>query len=334
MMYNLRRYMTIGLVLSFIAVVVFSSQRVVHAATSRAQASNGAQASFRCVARPRVQAPQPLTHNVAVQATQKPECPTGQVPQPLGLPTVSNASHFLPSPQQAHIAQGYHYVYGLQYIAVPGNEAYFSQHTPRLDVKDDHTLAETAAQSTDGNQIVEIGWTVDRGVNGDAKPHLFVFSWVNRVPNCYNGCGYVQYSNTFRPGQVVAGNGVSYLYAIEYYQGNWWLYSQNQWLGYFPESLWSSKHVKFTQTGLVQWFGEISSEGGTRTQMGDGIFGTKTGSATITNAALLTSPTTTKPAHLSITDTNPTCYNHRAISTTPAPPPGTNNSFAYGGPGC
>ena len=334
MMYTLRRRIPIGLVLSFIALVVFSSQSVVHAAISDAQANNSAQASFRCVARPHVQAPPLLSRGVTVQPTQKPECPGGQVPQPLSSPNVSNASHFLPSPHQAHIAAGYHYVYGLQFATAAGGEANFSQHTPYLNTKDDHTLGELAAQSADGNQIVEIGWTVDRGVNGDAKPHLFVFSWVNRIPNCYNGCGFVQYSNTFRPGQVVAGNGVSYLYAIEYYQGNWWVYSQNQWLGYFPESIWSSKHVTFTQVGLVQWFGEVSSEGGIKTQMGDGIFGTKPGSATITNAALITTPTTAKAANLSITDTNPTCYNHRSITTTPAPPPSTNNSFAYGGPGC
>lgn len=331
MIYTLRKRMAFSVVMVFIACIAFAGQGF---AKSIPQAEDTSHSSFSCTQRPHVQAPPLLTHAVAVRATHKPECPAGQVPQPMD--TRSFSKEMVPSLHalQPHIAAGYHYVYGYQYATAAGGDAYFSQHTPYLSPSDAHTLAETSAQSADGNQIVEIGWTVDRGVNGDAQPHLFVFSWVNRKPNCYNGCGYVQYSSTFRPGQVVAGNGATYLYAIEYYQGNWWVYSQDQWLGYFPESIWSSKGVKFTQVGLVQWFGEISSGGGSKTQMGNGIFGSKAGSATITHAAFITNPTTATAAKLTVADTDPSCYNHRILLTPPAPPPGTSNSFGYGGPGC
>ena len=56
---------------------------------------------------------------------------------------------------------------------------------------DFHSLAELAVLSSDGQQIVEVGWTVDRGLNGDDDPHLFVFHWVDGVGTCYNGCGFV-----------------------------------------------------------------------------------------------------------------------------------------------
>lgn len=52
----------------------------------------------------------------------------------------------------------------------------------------------TRVQSEDGRHIVEVGWTVDRELNGDAQPHLFVYHWVDGQATCYNGCGFVQYS--------------------------------------------------------------------------------------------------------------------------------------------
>ena len=55
-----------------------------------------------------------------------------------------------------------------------------------------HSLIELAVESLDSSQIVEVGWTVDKELNGDDLPHLFVFHWVDGAPTCYNGCGFVQ----------------------------------------------------------------------------------------------------------------------------------------------
>ena len=41
---------------------------------------------------------------------------------------------------------------------------------PALATSDYHSLAELAVQSADGNHIVEVGWNVDRVVNGDDDP--------------------------------------------------------------------------------------------------------------------------------------------------------------------
>ena len=53
---------------------------------------------------------------------------------------------------------------------------------------------------------VELGWTVDPGLNGDSKPHLFSFTFDKGTPGCYNGaCGsYVQVSETTFPGMLLS----------------------------------------------------------------------------------------------------------------------------------
>jgi len=322
---RIRQNVVLACAVLLLSLFAFSGQAFAQTTTN--SDVNGNQiSSFRCVARPKIQAPpEPFHQKMATQVLQ-PICASGQVPQSINTRITEKGRAPLPVvPHKANIAAGYHYVYGYQYATALGGDAYFSQHTPFLSSSDNHTLAETASESSDGRQIVEIGWTVDRGLNGDSNPHLFVFSWVNGNPNCYNGCGYVQYSNTFRPGQAVAGDGSVYLYAIEYYQGNWWLYSQNQWLGYFPGTLWSNQGVNFSQVGLVQWFGEVSSGGGSGTQMGNGIYGSNSGSATITNASFITSVTTATAANLSVNATDPSCYNSGVINT---------SAFGFGGPGC
>lgn len=46
-------------------------------------------------------------------------------------------------------------------------------------------------QSSDQRQALEVGWKMDRGLNGDDTPHLFVFHWVDGARTCYNGRGFV-----------------------------------------------------------------------------------------------------------------------------------------------
>lgn len=282
-----------------------------------------------CGAAPHIQPP-PLPRSVPKTTALKPICANGQVPHLTNTASV-HSKGIAPARQRLQqlkpsIAAGYHYVYGYQYTTGIGAEGYYTQHTPFLSSSDSHTLAEIAGESTDGQQIVEIGWTVDRGLNGDSNPHLFVFSWVNRVPNCYNGCGYVQYSSTFFPGMTVAGDGSQHFYAMQNYNGNWWLFYDTQWIGYFPGTIWSNQNVTFNQLGLIQWFGEVSSGGGTNTQMGNGIFGSNAGSASIVNAAVITSASSATLASVNIGVTDPSCYNSGWITM--------SYSFSYGGPGC
>jgi hypothetical protein len=136
----------------------------------------------------------------------------------------------------------------------------------------DHSLKEIAVQGGPNNgNIVELGWSVSTAQFGDPHPHLFVYHWVNWAPSCYS-CNWVQYSNTYYPGMDLSSMVGPLVYnGYVYYQGNWWAWFNDQWVGFFPGSLWSGQ---FQDSSQVQWFGEVASENGIppRTQMGDGWF--------------------------------------------------------------
>ena len=136
-----------------------------------------------------------------------------------------------------------------------------------------HTLDELAVQGGDGNgNIIEIGWLVSAEQYGNTNPHLFVFHWKNWTPTCYDTCAWVQWSNTYHPAMDL-GSAVGKKAYIGYvlWQGNWWAWFDNQWMGYFPGSEWDGKYAK---TSLIQWFGEVASQNGRppKTQMGNGQF--------------------------------------------------------------
>lgn len=144
-----------------------------------------------------------------------------------------------------------------------------------------HTLDELAVQGGPGNgNIIELGWNVSSDQYGDTNTHLFVFHWKDWVGTCYDGCGWQQYSGTYFPGMSlnkIVGREVYIGYV--YYQGNWWAWFDNQWLGYFPGSEWSGA---YTKSELIQWFGEVSSSNGVppQTDMGDGLFPASASAAT------------------------------------------------------
>ncbi|WP_250002338.1 neprosin family prolyl endopeptidase [Actinoplanes sp. M2I2] len=141
---------------------------------------------------------------------------------------------------------------------------------PELAKKDYHSLAEIALQSADGEQIVEVGWTVDRVVNGDDDPHLFVFHWVNDVPKCYNDCGFVQVSPNIKPGATLT-YGVTKKFGIQYFNNAWWVAYDTEWVGFFPEKIWNDAGVQFDRSGYVQVFGEIAAaQSKPCTDMGNG----------------------------------------------------------------
>ncbi|RSM62115.1 DUF239 domain-containing protein [Actinoplanes sp. ATCC 53533] len=122
---------------------------------------------------------------------------------------------------------------------------------------DYHTLAEIAVRSADeeSKQTVEVGWNVDPSVNGDTDPHLFVFHWREGKPQCYNACGFVQYSKTVKPGDTLPA-GAQKRFGIQHSGGVWWIAYDSEWIGHFPDSLWGGK---YTKAGAVQWFGEVVS---------------------------------------------------------------------------
>jgi neprosin-like protein len=93
--------------------------------------------------------------------------------------------------------------------------------------------------------------------------------------------GWIQYSSSIYPGAVSSPNsvrgGAQYVMFIKYqlYQGNWWLNCNNNWIGYYPASLFNKEGLN-SQAGKIAFYGEIvdSSDhsGLTNTDMGSGYW--------------------------------------------------------------
>jgi len=217
-------------------------------------------------------------------------------------------------------AHGYFYGGFYQFATTNGMFANVTVGRPELSKDDSHTLAELAAESADSKNIVEVGWTVDRSrPPNDDFPRLFVFRWVDGKPGCYNGCGWVQESASIRPGMVLT-TGSKPKFDIEHTGSRWVIRYDGETVGHFPDSLWGGK---FTQAGLVQWFGEVSvTNGNTKpcTDMGNGLAPNSRQAAAATGMGLHGGPA------LSLTKsvTDGTLYNARTI---------TSNSMRFGGPG-
>ncbi|WP_306211254.1 neprosin family prolyl endopeptidase [Actinoplanes sp. RD1] len=210
----------------------------------------------------------------------------------------------------------YLYAFGEQTGATDGTWANLNIAKPELAQEDYHSLAEIAVQSEDGKQIVEIGWTVDRGVNGDDDPHLFVFSWQNGKPGCYNACGYVQYSSTVKPGDTLPV-GEQKRFGVRHSSGVWWVAYNSEWIGYFPDKLWDGK---YTQAGLIQWFGEVAASSKEPcTQMGNGLPGADPAATRVGTISMINGPEV-KP---SLESTSPYYSVDRR----------TDRTFGYGGKG-
>jgi hypothetical protein len=193
------------------------------------------------------------------------------------VPRAKGASLAMAAKALAAADEGAAHMYyntGLQNVTAGGVYANVYIGKPWLDSIDSHTLAELAVikKMDDGSrQIVEVGWNVDRVVNGDDEPHLFVFSWINGVGQCYNGCGFVNYKGDDQASSVQAGGklteGDIKQFGIQYNAtsettGDWWIAYDKKWVGYFPGELWTkaSPSVSFTESTQVQAFGEVAAD--------------------------------------------------------------------------
>ncbi|WP_242624935.1 neprosin family prolyl endopeptidase [Krasilnikovia cinnamomea] len=208
------------------------------------------------------------------------------------------------------------YGVGSQNAETDGAYANFSIAKPKLASGDFHTLAELSVQSADGAQIVEVGWTVDRTVNGDSDPHIFVYHWVNRKETCYNACGFVQYSQTVKPGDTLPEGG-NKRFGIQHYNDAWWVAYDTEWLGYFPDSLWNGQ---FTRSGQVQFFGEVASPSTQPcSHMGNGLASDNASAARVGSVAYINGPEVD--------------LNVRAIGGVYSVNKLSARTFRYGGPG-
>jgi hypothetical protein len=195
---------------------------------------------------------------------------------------------------------------------------------------DQHSLAEMAVEGKDANgnidEIIEIGWRVDPSdFAGDETPRLFIFHWIDGVPQCYDaengGCGFVPYgSSGITPGMALTSNTTVQL-EIDYSGGDWWYGYNGTWFGYLPGSLWGGT---FTKAELVQMFGEVASTKSIPcSNMGNGYLGSSAAGVGVNGVGYFNSTDAVNLTAYNPDD--PTLYDSQVTTT--------NNSFRYGGKG-
>lgn len=217
---------------------------------------------------------------------------------PKRLPQPSDNGSGTGAVQQQSVAGQHWYASTSQPVANLGGKATFSLFKPYMQRASDFSLLQTAvihensAHAGTGavSQTVEAGW-----INYPAQvqaPHLFTYFTTNGYSA--NGdsvggwnrdvAGWVQVDQSIYPGVAFSNTstdgGGQYELEIGYYlyQGNWWLWVLDRYVGYYPASLFS-KNVDARQTlaggsGRINFYGEIYNSGDdvTTTDMGSGEF--------------------------------------------------------------
>lgn len=267
------------------------------------------------------------------KATKKPASHTTASSNPsTGSSASKPAVHHVTAPAHTISCKGYsnsycyQWVGARQFISASGVSVSFGQAAPKTTgtALNGHTLVELSVGTSDGRQYVEVGWILP-ATNGDKRPRLFVYHWVNGHTSCYNGCGFVQVSSTIHPGDALTV-GATGTYKINYSGGQWQVFYNGTEVGYFPASLWSGT---FTQAGFTQIFGEVASSTlPTCTQMGNGIYGNSGGSLLISGYSLIGSGTAPNLSPYNLNNFNGSRnsgYNYGGATPT---------SLRIGGPGC
>jgi hypothetical protein len=203
------------------------------------------------------------------------------------------------SPSAAPSAQPHWYANSGQIVRNLGGQGSFSCFNPFVQNAGDFSLLQTAVIKsnvpTPGNpsvpciQTVEVGWIDYPAQVG--QPHLFTFFNTNGYTQQgdYVGGwnrdvkGWVQYDSTIFPGTPFSplnqDGGAQYELPIQVqlYNGNWWVFVVDRWIGYYPASLFSNNEADASQTlanggDQINWYGEIyqTESSLTTTDMGSG----------------------------------------------------------------
>ena len=138
-------------------------------------------------------------------------------------------------------------------------------------------------------QTVEVGAQTYRDLYGDWNPHLFIFYTTNNYKHRgdnlggYNRdvAGWQQRSQVVFPGMRLAesvpgGDQYDLSLKVTLSLGNWWVRVGNEWMGYYPNGLFSNAGLR-NQAARVDWGGEIVDDLAfhpepTSTWMGSGHF--------------------------------------------------------------
>jgi hypothetical protein len=183
-----------------------------------------------------------------------------------------------------------------QSVTCFGGQGTLSAFDPYTESSDDFSLMQIGLSNSDTGQrqTVEAGWQEFQDEYGDWVPHLFTYYTTNGYSKDgdneggYNQDvdGWVQYDSAVYPGATSSPNstpgGDQYILQIKYqlYQGNWWLWCNGRWLGYYPAALFMGNRSVFSTLGdhadWIGFWGEVFDSddvaGRTTTDMGSGYW--------------------------------------------------------------
>lgn len=216
--------------------------------------------------------------------------------------------------------------YSSMYVINKGAVATLGQHSPYVNFWTGiFSLAQIGVSGcydigcSGGNGYVETGWM--KSYWPWSKSRLFVAWWKNGNTFCFNGCGWVQVSTSKYPGMSVDTSSRG-TYAIANLYGNWWVYYNGEWIGYYPGSLWNNK---WNKGNTVHYYGEVASiTSTTSTDMGTGYFASDSRAALILDEQYLNNDYWWRSANTTKWASSPSRYSVYSLSS---------RSMRYGGPG-
>lgn len=210
---------------------------------------------------------------------------------PKRLPGMSNDTLIADSDAGVHW-----YASTAQGVANHGGIGTLSMFRPYVQSGSDFSLLQTAiirsnvpvAGGGTTSQTLEAGWI--NYPNQVSAQHIFTYfttcGYAQQGANIggwnRDQAGWVQVDATVFPGyafsQIATDGGTQYDLNIQYqlYQGNWWLWVVNSWIGYYPANVFtkgvSSGSTLETSASSLNWYGEIynSETAETTTDMGSG----------------------------------------------------------------
>lgn len=208
------------------------------------------------------------------------------------------------------------------HFSATGVQADFSQGNPVCTSGCGHSIVEFMVSDATNKNTIEYGWGVQPGAT---KPTIGIGLWANGKPLDANA-NFVSENSTLKPGSAVTPGAIgTFKIWFNPATGRWNLYYNGTWLGFFPESVFTSRGTSYTSIGWLQVFGEVvqPSLNVGHMQMGNGVLGSQAGSASVSNYQLINANV---PAQLTgfFVDAKSSFYDQGNTSST---------GFTYGGPG-
>ena len=245
-----------------------------------------------------------------VQSQEKARGPSGTVPivrfdveaylDSVVIPPKDIREVLLKVPPPAPAANSRYYVTWLRFGTFFGTAGRINIWDTTGPTGNETSIAQTAVIRGNPMQAIEAGKIEVQSLNGNHRPHLFVYyrtngsaqgDWVGGYNTLVDG--WIQVSSTVAPGMSLApwessenGNQFSLDLEVRIHEGNWWVWAAGQWAGYYPAcsggdsqpcdngNLFSQNGIR-SQADRLDWYGEVfdsTAPAPTSTDMGSGAF--------------------------------------------------------------